>query len=539
MKNFVLLTEIQRKVFSFCLGLLVFLNLSVDFAESSDSPKKITRIQDIPVEAKNILEKLPGKQLSVEVVVGRAMEYSADFKRVKSIRPSAEAAYYASRAALDWRLYTKGNYLKDEREAFSPLSFSDLTNTSYSVGLTTGFSSGTQLGLDLTHAKTEGNFQGQFAQFYETKTTFGITQQLWENALGSATRAKLESGEATREAQILNFEGDIEDWVIQMASIYYSAWLSQEQAKASDENLTRRERLAQIIRIRAKRGTSEIQDVLQIEGGVIASKADQTAAEQGLDEKWRGLVISLGFPETFLAIDPRIVPMSYLSPAEDGLKICKDSAGGFEVLKEKSPRVRAARKFAVAAESDLESSESSLKPTLELNINAMANGLDFFSRKTSFNENFGFKYPGYGVGLTLSLPLENSAEKAQFAASLSNAMRARAIKNQAEDNFKILWLNQCADLARLKTSTDEMWLAFQKQVERAKVEEKRFEIGRTSLQQVINAADDATRFRVSWAATMIQKNIAAWKTLQLAGQLKTKFENEISKIKVIQNEGTL
>ena len=539
MKNFGLSYEIQKKIsFSF-VGLLYVTSLSVGFAQSSNSPKKITRIQDIPVEAKNILEKLPGKQLSVEVVVGRAMEFSADFKRVSSARPAAESAYFASRAPLDWRLYTKGNYLKDDREAFSSLSFSNLTNTSYSVGLTTGFSTGTQFVLDMTHAKTEGTFQGQSAQFYETKTTVGITQQLWENALGTATRAKLESGEAAREAQILNFEGDVEDWVMQMASIYYSAWLSQEQAKASDENLSRRERLAQIIRIRAKRGTSEIQDVLQIEGGVIASKAEQTAAEQGLDEKWRGLVISLGFPDSFLAIDPRLVPMSYLSPAEEGLKVCRDSSGGFERLKEKSPRILAARKFTVAAESDLESSESSLKPSLELSLNAMANGLDFFSRKTSFNENFGFSYPGYGVGLTLSLPLENSAEKAQFAASLSSAMRARALKNQSEDNFKILWLNQCADLTRLRTSTDEMWLAFQKQIERAKVEEKRFEIGRTSLQQVINAADDATRFRVAWAATMIQKNIAAWKTLQLAGLLKTKFENEISKVKANMNEGSL
>ena len=130
MKNFGLSYEIQKKIsFSF-VGLLYVTSLSVGFAQSSNSPKKITRIQDIPVEAKNILEKLPGKQLSVEVVVGRAMEFSADFKRVSSARPAAESAYFASRAPLDWRLYTKGNYLKDDREAFSSLSFSNLTNTS-------------------------------------------------------------------------------------------------------------------------------------------------------------------------------------------------------------------------------------------------------------------------------------------------------------------------------------------------------------------------------------------------------------------------
>lgn len=492
--------------------------------------KRISKLSEIPAEAEKILNSLPKKQLSVEVVVGRAIEASADFKRVLAGRPQAEAPEFAAQAPLDWRVYAKGNYFKDDRESFSPISFTNFNSQSFSLGATTQFSTGTSLMLEAGHSKTEGRFSGQFANFYETKTTLALSQQLWENAFGYQTRKSLEAAEKTKSAMLANFEGDVEDWVIQMSGIYYSAWLSQEQAKSADENLKRRERLADLIRIRARRGTSEAPDVLQIEGGVVASKADQLSAFQALDEQWRGLVISLGFPDSFLDIDPRIVPMASDSPNAKALKLCVEKKEKIDELKVHNSRLKAAREMKVAAELEFEKAENAFHPSLEFSISAMSNGLDFFSRKTTFEEGLQYTYPGWGAGLTLSLPLENSAEKAQFAQSLSQQMRSRALAMQAEDALKIQWLNQCSDLERLQVTADDLWTAYQKQVERARLEERRFELGRTGLQSVINAGDDATRFRIMWAGTVVKKSMASWKVLQLSGELKETFKSELQKV---------
>jgi outer membrane protein TolC len=118
------------------------------------------------------------------------------------------------------------------------------------------------------------------------------------------------------------------------------------------------------------------------------------------------------------------------------------------------------------------------------------------------------------------MPLGFYAEKAQLAEARANEARAGALLSVAKDSLKMDWTNGCLELQRFHRSRDWLSRTVVDQQRREKLEEERFQLGRTGTLQVIQAGADATQAEQFLNSTEAQLRLAAWKVLRLSGRVQ-------------------
>ncbi len=99
----------------------------------------------------------------------------------------------------------------------------------------------------------------------------------------------------------------------------------------------------------------------------------------------------------------------------------------------------------------------------------------------------------------------------------------------AKDDQSLYWLNQCANLDRLKLTAKDAALAAKNQEARADLEERRFRLGRSTTFNVIQAGDDATQANVYQKAVDVELRLVAWDVLRLRNQVFSQLKSYAKK----------
>lgn len=483
----------------------------------------------IPKEAIDLLNQLPNKKLSLDFVIARGMSTSPTFKVLSSTLAAGEASFYGSRVIKDLRLSGSVSTFDDQLQPISPLSFSSSKITTGSLGISQWFSTGTSLSLSTETAKNQFSIPdfGDLSA-YQTKSTIALSQSLWKDFLGGASRAQLRSGREQREASQVEFLASVEDWFLQWSELFYGAWLLQEQARAADDSLARRIRLASITKVKANRGTAEAPDVLQIESAVLNARAERDAALQSVSDVWRQVVIGIDLPVSFLGIDARLVPLEYSAPSEEALRLCMDTQDVTK-LQDESAQVQSRRLHLKAAEAKLEAAKAMAGPDLRFQASYSTNGVDP-SLSPTWSTMFSADHPAYSLGLTFSMPLGFSEEKAAIAGAHAEHIARTAGFAMASDQFQVDWLNTCAEFRRQLERRSLFEQAYKNHLQRVELEERRFAVGRTQMFQVITAGDEAMASKIALAVTDVAKAQAAWKVMRLGGKIAEKFKEPLSQL---------
>ena len=71
----------------------------------------------LPPDAVAMLNTFPGKSISLELVLSRAIQSSDSYRALESSLTAIEVPYLQSLAALDTNLTFSGNYLNDSNES--------------------------------------------------------------------------------------------------------------------------------------------------------------------------------------------------------------------------------------------------------------------------------------------------------------------------------------------------------------------------------------------------------------------------------------
>jgi outer membrane protein TolC len=185
-----------------------------------------------------------------------------------------------------------------------------------------------------------------------------------------------------------------------------------------------------------------------------------------------------------------------------------------------------------AAQDSDHAASSLLKPDLSLTAQVANNAIDnTIADDQSLSEFTGLSHPAWTVGVTLSMPIGFTAEKARKLSSTADLIRAESGAQQARDEHSTNWINRCMDLFRLERAHEQLQDAFNKQSERSRLEEERFRIGRVGTFQVIQAGDDATFAELNLRSIEVERRIAAWKVRRQAGQAKPWLEATAERLK--------
>lgn len=473
----------------------------------------------IPAELRKVMDTLPGKKLTVDLVVSRAIQSSDAFKSVVATKIAADVPRLQALSPLEWKVLANGTITRDRREPLSPIMPNRFESNSGTLGVAGYFETGTGLDFSLNHGKTEMGFPtfGNIAG-YETRATLNLSQNLWQDAFGSGTRKGKEAGRLMSEAGELAFQQNVEDFVLFILQAYYGAWLSQAQLEAAKDGAQRKARLLDITQIKARRGTAETPDVLQVRSALLKSHVQRDQAAQALDDRWRELMVALKLPQRWSTIDPAEIPIGLDSPMEEAVAVCGPQDKMKPTL-ETSLALRRAKLVSEAAQLSLERAKIDARPDLELRGSLSSNGVDVNSIGSTFSETSKLTHPAWTVGIQLSFPIGFYAEKSRGLTAAADMIRAEAQASQAADSLKTNWAHFCTDFHRATRARESLKAAADNQKKRAGLEEERFRIGRSSVLQVIQAGDDATFAELDLNTSEAEVRLAAWRVRRLAEKI--------------------
>lgn len=477
----------------------------------------------LPPKAQTLLDSLPGKALTLDLVVSRAVDASDSFKAVASQKINVVTPELQARAALDTLVTLKGSFLNNENEPTNNFQPNLNRSSTLSLGVATRFLTGTQLSAEVSHGHTRlgfiaiPGFGDPSNQFYSSNAKIALSQSLWKNAFGEATRSLVESGiEQSRYAQF-SFDESVEQWVLQLMDLYYEAWFAKARARASQAGVERQRRLARITRLKQRRGTAEKPDVIQVESNFAQSEIDAANAHEALKSLWRDLVLSLKLPAAWLDLDPMLIPITLPDSVPNTLAQCKEGAPTT------STAVKKALALAKASQAAEDRAASQANPDLTLALELNGNGIDGGGGAAA-SEAIALDHPAWGATLTLSVPLGFRAEEAAYRSARAEALRAEALATDAKSRLQVQWVNECSRLRQLLRNTEVLEKTLKSQLQRTRLEQRRFEVGRSSVLQSIQADADATASELALRTSQKDLHLSAWRVRRLSGALKSYFE---------------
>lgn len=466
---------------------------------------------DVPKDALQYLNELPDQALTLDLVVEKAIRSSDSYRAVQAARVQVKVQQEEAESLTDPRATLGINYQDDQREPLIVFSPSRSKITQYLLGYQKNFLSGTALNFDLTHASQFIELLQQApVDVRQTNAEVTVTQSLWKNAFGAATRARRAALQKGSEQAEQAYRKALNDWFVQISNLFYTAWVAQQQERAELRNLELQKELVEIVRLKLRRGTAERPALLQVQSSQLEAEVQVNRAKQSLEDQWRNLLMTLKLPREWEAIDPMLVPIQLGEPENKAKRACKQH----EDIPEETWEVAAARYEMEAAKLNRDSAESNQHPDLQLVAGVGANSVDS-EVATTFSDTLGFQNPLYQVGVQLVMPLGNHQAEAALHQSEAGFIRAEAQFAIARDQAAVSWRNQCFRLEKLIDNVGKLKESLQALREREKLEKQRFEIGRSTLLEVTQAGRDATRAALGFAQAERDLKVASWQLLTL------------------------
>lgn len=480
----------------------------------------------MPDDAKKFLANLPGKTVSMDVVVGLAVKNSDSFQQIKALFPTKEVPELSSLAPLELTSDLNYTYFVNRNEPDSSFGATRAEGNQSQLGFSKYFSSGTGANLKLTHGHTIREltiFGSNSIEDYRTSyAELSLYQNLWRDAFGSATRKQVKKGGLESEARQLEIEGILEDWLLAITEVYYRAWSAQADVRAAESGLARREKLLEITRRKISSGTAERPDLLQVKSAVVGSKIRLQSAREILDTIWRDLVVTLKLPAHWSTTDPLQIPVDLDNPTPASLQMCVRNISPAAAA---NTSIRRSELLKQAALLNFESAQSMAYPQLQLGLTLGSKGVDTLDADTTIDEVSEGSHPNYSAMLALKIPWSNFAAKAQLLQAYALKESTAAKHNDSFTRFGADWTNQCEMLTHWQEKVADLQQVVNDQKERVKLEEARFRLGRIPLINLIQAGDDQTDAEINLARAEVEFRLAAWRVKRLAGLLKSYLES--------------
>jgi|GEM_PF-1287439 len=497
------------------------------FAAKNDSIKK---------EIDAIAQLLPDKALGHDFIISRAMQSSDSYRVIQSEEQKLNMATTLAQIPTEGKISIEAKDYTSRNEPTNPFSPFRQESQQIVIAGQKYFSSGTGLEAKLSRSKNALKIGGSAPfsnSFYLTEGSVTLSQELWKDSFGHATRLGIESAKTSDKALQETILDMKRNWQKDLRSLFYQAWLLQNRLKEANKIVDRREKLLDLTEVKTARGTAERPDLLQVRSSLEQAKLQSNWLAQNLADIWRNLVVVLDFPPRWLAVDPLLIPIKMDDPTALANRLCQIFAKQLEgpelnLWLEHDIRLQSMKYNLEATKQELEKANGLANPSFKLFASTITNGVDREVGK-SFNETTQFEHPAYAFGFNVSMPISFLAEKAQQQKARADYTRSEANYRLTLDQIKVNWINRCQDFQRLKNHLASVKTIVEKQVERGQLEKRRYQVGRTNLYQALLAEDDLATSIIQEKETLINLNITAWDLIMMAEDGRTYTKSMESK----------
>lgn len=383
-----------------------------------------------------LVAQAPGKQLSLQEALRISMENNLQVEIAREKRAATKAEVDVSEGAFDWRLTANAEASRHDFATESSTTGQKLEGTSWNRYLTVGAQKpfawgGTlQMGYSPTYTKqTIGS--STTTRPYGSGGTGGsglsatYTQSLLKGFGREATEANVIVAKKGSQAAEYQYQQAIIALVASTESLYWDLVFAQRNLDNKQQSLELAQKQLRENKIRVDVGTLAPIEVTSAEAAVAQKEQEIIAADAQLrnakDALLRALYPAAPAPE---GVEPTDAPtLSHITV---------DQATGEKMALERRVELKAARL-------DLESkgvlkraAENHLKPQLDAYVGYTGGSYKYAGLQDVNQDLAEFKYPGYVVGMNLSIPIGNRTAKGNLAAARAGERSSELSLRDAE-----------------------------------------------------------------------------------------------------------
>jgi outer membrane protein TolC len=360
------------------------------------------------------------------------------------------------------------------------------------AGIQQGFASGAQIGLNFNNNHQNLNsLNTAFNPYTGSSLGLTVTQPLLRGFGSSLNRRFIRIAGNEQRIGSLLFQQQLISTVYGVVRLYTDFVALYEDEKVKQETVNLAEKLLADTRAQVEEGTLAQVELTRANAQVFSARQDVINA-RGLREEQEALlknVLTRRGNEEPTVQAARIIPMDTLNiPEKDEVRPMQDLIG--EALSTR-PDLGQAQLQISNAQIGLEGARSLTKPEVDLvgimQNNGLAGAASPYASNpypggvggygTTLDQIFTRKYPTYGIGVQVTLPIHNRIAEADLARDELNVKQAQIRLRQLQNQARLEVEDALIAMRRARASYEAAVQARKLQQESLEAEQAKFEVG--------------------------------------------------------------
>ena len=144
---------------------------------------------------------------------------------------------------------------------------------------------------------------------------------------------------------------------------------------------------------------------------------------------------------------------------------------------------------------------------------------------SSLGDSVQLKNPQLLAMLGIKIDIGNDAAKAQMQKTSSDIKQLNLQISSLKDELQISWMNGCQELRRLDSFLEKQAKVIALSLERQKLDEERFRLGRIDVGQVIIAANEVITARFNYELAQRSYATTVWSLFNIKGSLAERMKS--------------
>ncbi|MGC2184271.1 MAG: TolC family protein [Terriglobales bacterium] len=423
----------------------------------------------------------------------------------------------------------------------SSSTLNSLTQTAQ-INYTQTFQTGTDISVGLGSAKNSTNSAFYFFNPYFSSTlSFQFKQPLLRNRWKFANTAPLIIARKILQQSRASFEAQVSDAILQVVKQYWAVVQARGDLEVERKSLVAADVSYQRDKRALELGALPPLDIYRSESEVASRRVEMIQGEYVLKQTEDALRMTIGATQDpyFGALD---LDLTERPEPEGGLREI-DAATALKEALAQRPEFLAARYALDNDDTSIRLARNHLQPDLSLTGFYQSNGLggNQFSLTTgqlisrgglgsSFSQLFGFGFPGYGVKLTLNLPVKNRAAQAELGSALVSRHRDLYSSQQVRELVALEVSNSIHQLEQAKLTVAAGKTALDLAQKALVAEQRKYELGAQTIFFVLDAQTRLAQAESSLLQAQISYRIAVAAVDHATGSLLQPYHVEIAEL---------
>lgn len=451
-------------------------------------------------------------ELDIDQVSRMALESNFDIQVYRLEKSISEKDLIKAQAVYDTQLDASYKYNEERLKKSSAILGTRNTTVSQGAGLEKKLPTGTLLSLGFDHSReaTDSPF-ATLNPYHESSADISVRQSLGKNALGIIDRNTVKiTGINVDNAGYTSLD-KIERELSGVQKAYWGLILANRQVAITEEILESARQLYGRFKENADLGIVEPPEFYAVDANLKERQSDVLLANDHVNN-------ALNAMRLLLALDKDIVVVPKDSFSSEPITAAFEELLAAAIAQRRDYKI--AQNAVRAMDLDIQLKRSSLWPEIDLKATMKKNGLDRdFNR--SVREISSGDFPEYTVEVIFSIPLENSAARAEY--SQAKLVKMKAIINLKKTECLILVQVHDAFIHAQNAyySAELLRQAGQLQQKKYEGEQQRFDMGRSDTDRLIRYQQDhlyaalrSLQASYAYKSAVIELNLAMNNLLQ-------------------------